>query len=66
MKDLAPEIFRQRLLIEAKYDCEMNAKKIRKYFNGLAKVLDTHIYGKPDIHSTNGKGKWIVSRAKKC
>ena len=59
MKNLAPEIFRQRLLIEAKYDCELDKNKILQYFEELTKALDTHIYGKPEVHSTGGKGKWI-------
>lgn len=59
MKNLAPEIFRQRLLIEAKYDCDIDKNKILNYFEQLAKTLDTHIYGKPEVHSTDGKGKFI-------
>lgn len=59
MKNIAPEIFRQRLLIEAKYDSEVDEDKIIEYFNTLAKKLNTHIYGKPSVHSTDGKGKWI-------
>ncbi|MDO8554689.1 MAG: S-adenosylmethionine decarboxylase [Candidatus Micrarchaeota archaeon] len=59
MKDLAPEIYRQRLLIEAKYDCEVDKQKILDYFNGIAKELDTKIYGEPTVHSTDGTGKYI-------
>ena len=44
MKNLALEIFRQRLLIEAKYESEINKEKILEYFQGIAKTLDTHIY----------------------
>ena len=59
MKNLAPEIFRQRLLIEAKYDSEIDKEKILQYFEQIAKTLGTHIYGKLEVHSTDGKGKWI-------
>ena len=59
MKNLAPAIFRQRLLIEAKYEAEINKENILEYFEELAKVLDTRIYGEPKVHSTDGKGKWI-------
>jgi len=59
MKNLSPEIFRQRLLIEAKYESEINKETILEYFEGIAKTLDTNIYGKPEVHSTDGKGKWI-------
>ncbi len=59
MKNLAPEIFRQRLLIEAKYAGEISEEKILNYFQQIAKVLSTHVYGKPQVHFTGGKGKWI-------
>ena len=59
MKNLSPEIFRQRLLIEATYNSEVNKELILEYFDKLAKQLDTKIYGKPEVHSTDGRGKQI-------
>jgi len=59
MKDIAPNITRQRLLIEAKYSIEVNEDSIKKYFDGLTKSLNLQTYGKPIIHMTGGDGKDI-------
>ena len=49
MKNLAPNIFRQRLLIEAFYTTQMNKKVLEKYLLDLAKYLNLRTYGKPII-----------------
>ncbi len=59
MKDLAPEIFRQRLLIEGIYQTNMNEGVIREYFDAILKTLNLRAYGAPIIHSTGGEGKEI-------
>lgn len=57
MKDLAPEITRQRLLIEGLYTNDINEEKVEEYLLSIAKHLDLRAYGKPIIHSPEGMGK---------
>ncbi|OGQ17823.1 MAG: hypothetical protein A3B70_08355 [Deltaproteobacteria bacterium RIFCSPHIGHO2_02_FULL_40_11] len=59
MKNIAPEILRQRLLIEAKYSVKVSKKTIKKFFFGLAKHLNMKVYGDPIIFSPGGEGKKI-------
>ena len=49
MKNLAPNIFRQRLLIEAFYTIEVNEEVLEQYLLSLAKHLNLRTYGKPVI-----------------
>lgn len=57
MKDLAPEITRQRLLVEGLYTAEITREKVEKYLSGLAAHLGLRVYGKPIIHTPAGIGK---------
>jgi hypothetical protein len=57
MQDLAPHIFRQRLLMEALYTLEADRDKVRDYLLRLAKELELRVYGKPLVHSPGGQGK---------
>ena len=57
MKDLAPEITRQRLLIEGLYSIEVDQSVVRNYLLDLAAHLDLRSYGEPIIHSPEGTGK---------
>ena len=57
MKNLAPNIFRQRLLIEGFYKIEVNKKVIENYFRIITKALKLRMYGKPIIFSPGGIGK---------
>ncbi|MEM6997483.1 MAG: S-adenosylmethionine decarboxylase [Patescibacteria group bacterium] len=57
MKDLAPSITRQRLLIEATYEKEVNEDNVREFLAGLCKELELRVYGDPIIHSPSGEGK---------
>ena len=57
MKDLAPEIFRQRLLIEGKYTIDVAEANVREYLLELAATLELGTYGDPIIHSPEGTGK---------
>ena len=59
MKEIAPDIMRQRLLIEGFYKINVNKKTINKYFNEISKYLGLKIYGKPIIFSPGGEGKKI-------
>jgi S-adenosylmethionine decarboxylase len=57
MKDLAPEITRQRLLIEGLYSVEVTEAAIVEFMLGIAAQLNLRSYGKPIIHSPAGIGK---------
>lgn len=57
MKDLAPQLTRQRLLIEATYDKELVEDDIKTFLLGIAKQLNLRTYGDPIIHSPSGEGK---------
>ena len=58
MKNIAPDITRQRLLVEGFYQInKVNEKIIEKYFDGITNHLKLRMYGKPIIFSPEGKGK---------
>ena len=57
MKDLAPDITRQRLLIEGLYTSTITEAVVEKYLLSIAAHLDLRFYGKPIIHSPEGIGK---------
>lgn len=57
MEDLAPHIYRQRLLMEAVYSLEPDELKVRDYLLGLAGELGLRVYGDPLVHSPAGQGK---------
>ena len=57
MKDLAPEIVRQRLLIEGRYDGVIDASLVEAYLLGVASHLSLRTYGAPIIHAPAGLGK---------
>ena len=57
MKGLAPDITRQRLLIEGFYSIKASKKVIEGYFLEITKALNLRMYGKPIIFSPGGEGK---------
>ena len=57
MKNIAPHIFRQRLLIEGFYTIGIDTKCITAYFRHITKALKLKAYGKPIIFSPGGAGK---------
>ncbi len=59
MKNLAPNITRQRLLIEGFYTIDADKKVIMNYFNTITKSLNLRMYGPPIIFSPGGNGKNI-------
>ena len=59
MKDIAPEIKRQRLLIEGFYQIDVDKDKIKDFFVKLSLNLNLRIYGEPIIFSPGGEGKGI-------
>ena len=60
MKNIAPHITRQRLLIEGYFETPVKRNTIIQFFNGITKTLELRTYGKPSIHATGGEGKSII------
>jgi hypothetical protein len=56
-KKIAPNITRQRFLIEGFFDKNINAEIVRHYLFDVAKHLNLRTYGEPTIHSPEGLGK---------
>jgi S-adenosylmethionine/arginine decarboxylase-like enzyme len=61
MKDLAPEIYRQRLVIEGYPDHVIDEKEITRYLSELSKVIDMHQLIEPVTHRSElfGWAGWI-------
>ena len=57
MRDLAPDIIRQRLLIEGRYERDVDAKAVERYLVELAAHLHLRTYGRPIVHAPGGAGK---------
>jgi S-adenosylmethionine decarboxylase len=57
MKDLAPSITRQRLLIEGFFSIDVNRQTIEQFFLEITDYLHLRMYGKPIIFSPDGLGK---------
>lgn len=57
MRDLAPDITRQRLLIEGYFTTPVDRDAVEGYLLGLARHLDLTTYGRPVVHSPAGLGK---------
>src|SRR5436190_5735519 len=57
MEDLAPDILRQRLLIEGFFAVEVTEDVIRNYFDGLTSTLNLQTYGAPTIFAPAGLGR---------
>jgi S-adenosylmethionine decarboxylase len=55
MDDLAPDIVRQRLLIEGFYTISVGETTIGRYFDALTEDLSLRKYGAPTIFSPSGK-----------
>jgi len=55
---IAPEIFRQRLLIEGYWTVAVSGDTVRDYLLGLAGHLDLRTYGEPVVYSpASGMGR---------
>ena len=57
MKDLAPHITRQRLLVEGLYTIEVDRGAVDRYLHGVAAHLGLRTYGAATIFSPGGEGK---------
>ena len=59
MKNIAPDIFRKRLLIEGYYNIEVSEETIKKFFSYITTNLSLRTYGAPIVHATSTLGKEI-------
>ena len=57
MENIAPDIVRQRLLIEGYYSGDVTEVTVKEYLQGLAAYLNLRHYGEAIIHSPEGMGK---------
>lgn len=57
MKDLAPDIVRQRLLIEGYYSTSVDRAAVETYLLDIAKHLNLRTYARPIVHAPAGLGK---------
>lgn len=57
MKNLAPHIMRQRILIEGFYSKDVTKEVLRDYLYSVAAHLNLRTYGEPTIFSPQGMGK---------
>ncbi|HTE31682.1 MAG TPA: hypothetical protein VK666_14975 [Chryseolinea sp.] len=57
MINLAPEIFRKRMLLEGFFTIEVNEKTLVDFFRFITEQLGLKTYGDPIVHATSGTGK---------
>ena len=57
MKDLAPHIYRQRLLIEGNYEIEVQVETVHQFFAALLSGLGANAAGDAIVNSSLGQGK---------
>jgi len=57
MRDLAPDILRQRLLIEGYFTTQVDRIAVEAYLTGIATELALRTYGAPIVHDPGGIGK---------
>ncbi|MGB8433722.1 MAG: hypothetical protein WCE38_05640 [Burkholderiales bacterium] len=55
-REIAPDIFRQRLLIEGFYSSEVGRGAVATFLTGLAAELGLRAYAEPVIFSPEGQG----------
>ncbi|MBU1155286.1 MAG: S-adenosylmethionine decarboxylase [Proteobacteria bacterium] len=59
MDDLAPEIFRQRLLLEGHYRATLDATAVEAFMLELAQALGLTPYGRAVVHAPGGQGQEV-------
>ena len=57
LTNIAPEVFRKRLLVEGYFTVPVTEDILRGYFSRITSELGLRTYGEPIIHQTNGAGK---------
>ena len=56
---IAPEVLRQRLLIEGYFTIEVDRERVNDYFKTITQGMNFSAYAEPIIFSPAGKGKDI-------
>lgn len=59
LTNIAPDIFRKRLLVEGYFGVEVTEDSLREYFSRITGRLNLKTYGPPIIHHTSGEGKAV-------
>jgi S-adenosylmethionine/arginine decarboxylase-like enzyme len=59
LTNIAPEIFRKRLLIEGFFKIEITPDVLKDYFTHITSQLGLRTYDEPIIHTTSGQGKTV-------
>jgi hypothetical protein len=57
LTNIAPEIFRKRLLVEGYFGVEVTEDSLTRYFARITSELGLRSYSEPIIHRTSGEGK---------
>jgi S-adenosylmethionine decarboxylase len=57
LTNIAPDIFRKRLLIEGYFTVAVSSETLLKYFSHITTELGLRTYGEPIVHQTHGAGK---------
>ncbi|MGH9971530.1 MAG: S-adenosylmethionine decarboxylase [Pyrinomonadaceae bacterium] len=57
LTNIAPDIFRKRLLVEGYFAAKMSEETLKVYFSHITRELGLRTYGEPVIHRTSGEGK---------
>lgn len=55
MRDLAPDIIRQRLLVEGFYTRPVDEDVVRRFLRDLPAALDLRAYGETVVHAPGGE-----------
>lgn len=59
LTNIAPDIFRKRLLIEGCFNVTVTEDSLKKYFSHITTELGFRAYGEPIIHKTSGRGREV-------
>ena len=57
MRTFAPEIVRQRLLVEGYFTIDVDEGRVEGYLHGVAAHLDLRSYGRPAVFAPGGIGR---------
>lgn len=59
LTNIAPDIFRKRLLVEGYFNVEVTGEKLIEFFSRVTTALRLKTYGEPIIHRTSGEGREV-------
>ena len=59
LTNIAPEIFRKRLLVEGFFGIDVTPQVLKDYFSHITTELGLRTYDEPIIHTTSGQGKTV-------